>query len=167
MSDDIFERVNKRQIAMEEVTEPASTTDREAAEAFIEKEGSGLKSYTTGIRIFLAGAQHGRQQAAEGVAEVGESELHTILETLKEQWPIAEIKLRFTLLEREKLKEATAELVEALEECENEWCGHPDIRLKNNNDLDRDWCSCCSRWIYRGREESPASAALAKHKARL
>lgn len=33
-----------------------------------------------------------------------ESELKVILDTLKEQWPIAEIKLRFALFEREKLK---------------------------------------------------------------
>lgn len=53
-------------------------------------------------------------------------------------------------------------LIDALQEIDECWCQHPKIRLTSNEYLDRDWCSDCSEWIFRGKEENPAKLALAK-----
>lgn len=66
----------------------------------------------------------------------------------------------------EALAESNKMLVEALQQREEEWCDHPDIKLNENN-MYRDWCASCSRWIYRGQTSSPASKALADHAERM
>lgn len=56
-------------------------------------------------------------------------------------------------LERERTLE------EALQYCADNQCSHPDNQLATNSKIDRDWCSDCRSWVYRG-EENVAKEAL-------
>lgn len=57
-----------------------------------------------------------------------------------------------------KLEDALKVAIEALKDCENEWCKHPDIRLQANKDLSRDFCGQCHCWVYRNEIATPTRA---------
>ncbi len=91
-------------------TKPAEERDREAAEAFSEKDGGGGDPLWVNYRSFLAGAAHTR---AELQAELSECP--------REEWECARIQRRLEAelsAEREKvrvMKEALVGAVELLE----------------------------------------------------
>lgn len=49
----------------------------------------------------------------------------------------------------------------ALEDINNEWCKHPDLRFKTSPLLTRDFCGQCHSWVYVG-EKNTAEEALAE-----